>query len=225
MAKLIEFKQDPELRDGAGMFRFDNGVERFGYDPALAAQAGPTAPSQAPERPTTTKGRLLGFEQDPEVNKPGVGMFHFDSGVSRYGADPELAAQADALKSQIDAAPDARTAENGNPFNRSMGDLRNTGARIAADPSSQFTTDHDMAAVANADRAVSDALARGPAPAPGPGPGGAPGPDQPLGVQDVSNAGQRATLRGLPERRGASRASGKHARFAASAGLGRSGSG
>lgn len=55
--------------------------------------------------------KLLNFEQDPDA-KDGAGMFHFDSGVSRYGYDPELASQAAQLKARLDAAPDERLASN-----------------------------------------------------------------------------------------------------------------
>jgi len=55
--------------------------------------------------------KLLNFEQDPDA-RDGAGMFHFDSGVSRYGYDPELASQAAQLKERLDAAPDERLASN-----------------------------------------------------------------------------------------------------------------
>jgi hypothetical protein len=130
--------------------------------------------------------KLIGFEQDPD-NREGAGMFHFDSGTSRYGFDPELAQQASALKGKIDAAPDERLAKNdATPHARVFSDDTRQ-AIDAQSPAQAFAPPPALQAAYQRDAAP---------PPPPPGAGASPG----LGIDDVSSAARESVAAGAAAR-------------------------
>ncbi len=88
MAKLLGFEQDPDAKDGAGMFTFESG-QRYGYDPELAGQA------------SSLKGAL--DASDKRTAGPGVGWADENAPVD--GAD--FKQTPDQFRASLGVAPQA----------------------------------------------------------------------------------------------------------------------